>query len=86
MKYLKEDGSLEVEHIIQLPLEECVSIIENLTQEQYRSFVSKLPLNEGHKPITIHEIVVDYGFDDARSGVDAEEFLNNWRKELEQQL
>ena len=76
MALLKEDGSLDVERMNKLPLEEWMDEIEALTQEQVEEYISKLPINESKKPV--RAIVVDYPLEE--DGVDAEEFLNNQRK------
>ena len=83
MALLKEDGSLDVERINRLPLEEYEKEIGALTQEQYKEYVSKLPINESNEPI--RAIEVDYTLEDefARGGVIAEDYLNNMRKLLE---
>lgn len=51
MKYLKEDGSLNVEHIDKLPLEEYMNAMGDLTQEQVKEYISKLPINESNEPM-----------------------------------
>lgn len=50
MPLLKEDGSLDIEWINNLPLEEHIHTIFHLTEEQHKEYVSKLPLNETKKP------------------------------------
>ena len=74
MALLKKDGSLDVERINQLPLEEHIKEIESLTDEQYEEYLSKLPIlpiNESQVPM--HTVPVDYPMEEY--GVDAEEFL-----------
>ena len=78
MALLKENGSLDIERIDKLSLEEHMKAIGSLTREQYREYVSSLPINEG-KEYT-KAIKVDYSIDDERSGVDAIIFLNNKRR------
>ena len=80
MVFLKEDGSLDVERINKLPIEEYMEVIGDLTKEQYEYYLSKTPINESREPVKA--IVVDYGFDDERSGVDADVILNNLRARL----
>ena len=77
MVYLKEDGSLDVERINSLPLEEYMDIIGDLTEEQYKEYLSQLPLNESHEPM--QAVVVDYTFEEdlARGAVIADEVINN---------
>ena len=47
MALLKEDGSLDIERINKLPLEEHMNEIGSFTREQFRQYVSTIPLNEG---------------------------------------
>ena len=86
MEYLKEDGSLDVERIDNLPLEEYEKVIGALTQEQYRDYVSKQPINESIGPIRVVE--VDYTLEDelARGGVIAEDYINHMKKLLEEKM
>ena len=49
MALLKEDGSLDVERIRHLPLEEKMHEISTLTKEQHREYVSRIPKNESNK-------------------------------------
>ncbi len=83
MALLKEDGSLDVERIDKLPLEEYEKEIGALTQEQYKEYISKQPINESNKPL--RAIEVDYTLEDelARGGVIAEDYINNMRKLLD---
>ena len=84
MVYLKEDGSLDIERINNLPIEEYMEVIGNLTKEQYQYYLSKLPINEGNEHTKA--VVVDYTLEEELergSGVDIEEYLNNWKKDLE---
>ena len=79
--YLKEDGSLDIERINKLPIEEYMDVIGNLTQEQYQYYLSKLPINEGHEQTK--PVVVDYTLEEEierGTAVDAEDFLNKMRE------
>lgn len=58
MAYLKEDGSLDIERINSLPLREFMEAIGDLTQEQYKDYISKLPINESMEPV--RAITVDW--------------------------
>lgn len=40
MKYLKEDGSLDIKRINQLPIEEYMDVVGDLTEEQYKEYRS----------------------------------------------
>jgi hypothetical protein len=62
MKYLKEDGSLDVERINKLPLDERLHEIGKFTREQVEEYFSQTPIKESHKPIT--PIKVDYKMED----------------------
>lgn len=44
---LKEDGSLDIERINRLPIDEYINVIENLTETQREYYNSNLPINEG---------------------------------------
>lgn len=76
MVFLKEDGSLDIERINALPLEEYMDMMGNLTQEQTREYLTKLPISESEEPMKA--VVVNYPIEE--DGVDAEDFLNNLRE------
>ena len=82
-KYLKEDGSLDVERINKLPIEEYMDVIGDLTQEQYKYYLSKTPINESQEPV--RAVVVDYTLEEEleRGCLDLEVYLKNKRKEYE---
>lgn len=75
MKYLKEDGSLDVERINKLPIDERLHEIGKFTKEQVEEYFSKAPIKESHRPIT--PIKVDYKMEDllARGYATAEQIL-----------
>lgn len=75
MALLKEDGSLDIERINKLPLEEYMNAMGDLTQEQVKEYISKLPINESNEPM--RAVMVDYPMEE--DGVDAEELINNLR-------
>lgn len=62
MALLKEDGSLDIEHINKLPREEYMREIGRLSpkrdEEYIREYVSKFPLKESRSPVKV--VVVDY--------------------------
>ena len=58
MVILKEDGSLDIERMNSLPLEEWMDEMGDLTQEQVEEYLSKLPINESNEPV--RAIEVDY--------------------------
>ena len=80
MVFLKEDGSLDIERINKLPLEEYMYMMGDLTQEQVREYVTKLPINESKEPMKA--VIVDYTLEEEieRGGVIAEDLINNLRK------
>lgn len=80
MVLLKEDGSLDIERINKLPLEEYMYMMGDLTQEQVREYVTKLPINESKEPMKA--VIVDYTLEEdiERGGVIAEDLINNLRK------
>ena len=51
MVLLKEDGSLDIERINNLPLKEYMDAMGDLTQEQVEEYLSKLPINESNEPM-----------------------------------
>ena len=69
MALLKEDGSLDVEHINKLPLEEYMDAIGDLSEEQYEEYLSKLPINESNEPIRVIKV-------DRPMGVNADDVIN----------
>ena len=73
MALLKEDGSLDIERINKLPIEEYMEVIGELTETQYEEYLSKIPLNESKE--TTKAVLVDYLMEE--DGVDAEEVINN---------
>lgn len=80
MALLKEDGSLDIERINNLPLEEYMEEMGSLTQEQVKEYMSKLPINESKEPVTAIE--VDYTLEDElkRGAVLADDLLNKLRE------
>ena len=61
--FLKEDGSLDVERIRKLPIEEKDREIGKFTREQMKEYISKLPINETMQN-TIKVVKVDYTMED----------------------
>ena len=80
MALLKEDGSLDIERINQLPIEEYIQEIESLNEEQYKDYFSRLPINESKQ--CTKAIEVDYTLEEEleRGSVIAEDFLNKQRE------
>jgi len=77
MALLKEDGSLDIERINALPLEEYMQEMGTLTREQVKEYLSKLPLDDSKEPM--RAIMVDYTLEDelARGGALFEDVINN---------
>lgn len=76
MVFLKEDGSLDIERINKLPIEEYWDMMGQLTEEQILEYNSQLPLNESKEPmkaVSANKPIEEYG-------VDADEILNNLKK------
>ena len=76
MALFKENGSLDVEWIDNLPIEEFTKVYFRLTREQEEEFWNKVPG-------PTKAVVVDYTFEDEiKRGtmVDAVEFLNQQRE------
>jgi hypothetical protein len=59
---LKEDGSLDIERINNLPREEKIREMGKFTRAQMNEYVSKMPINESHTPVKV--IKVDYTMED----------------------
>lgn len=74
MALLKEDGSLDVERINKLPIEEYMNAMGDLTQEQVKEYMSKVPKDESNEPM--RSINVDSTFD---VGVNADDVINDLR-------
>lgn len=72
MALLKEDGSLNMEWLGQLPIEEFTKVFGKLTREQVNEYWSRIPLNESKGPT--RPVMVDYPME--TDGVDAVDFLN----------
>lgn len=51
MALLKEDGSLDIERINKLPIEDYMEEIASLNKKQYNEYISTLPLNESHEQV-----------------------------------
>ena len=78
MSLLKEDGSLDIERINKLPIDEHIKEIEALTEKQYKEYLSKLPLNESRVPM--NPVTVEYTLEEdvEQNGiVNAEDVINN---------
>lgn len=82
MALLKEDGSLDIERINNLPYKEYMEEMGTLTQEQVKEYISKLPINESVEPVTAIE--VDYTLEDEleKGAVLADDLLNKLREKL----
>ena len=80
MVFLKDDGSLDIECINNLPLLEYYDILGTLSEAQVEEYCSTIPLNETNYPI--QAIKVGFTIEEAiTSGtmVDAKEFINKIR-------
>lgn len=77
MALLKEDGSLDIEWINKLPLEEWMDVIGDMSKEQFDEYNSKTPLNESNGGV--QPIVVDSVEDYLKEGhwVNAFDVVNN---------
>lgn len=80
MALLKEDGSLDIEWIDSLPLEEHMRLVGTFTHKQFKEYVSAIPLTESKA--CPRAIRVNYSLEDelARGSVLAEEFMNEMEK------
>lgn len=77
---LKENGELDVERINKLPIEEYMEVIGGLTEEQYKEYLSNLPINESKEPV--RAVVIDYTLEEELEigSVLAEDLINKLRK------
>lgn len=75
MALLKEDGSLDIEHINGLPFDEYMGEMGTLTEDQVEEYLSKIPITKPNIPMkaTVVDSIEDYG-------VDADVFLNEMRE------
>lgn len=80
MAPLKENGELDIERINEQPIEEYMEVIGGLTEEQYKEYLSNLPINESKEPVRV--VVVDYTLEEEleRGSVLAEDLINKLRK------
>lgn len=81
MILLKEDGSLDIERINQLPIEEYMEVVGDFTQEQRKEYFSNQPINEekGSVKVIIAESTLEEDIE-RRGMVNADEFLNKMRE------
>ena len=78
---LKEDGSLDVEFINNLPHDEYINVIGNLTEQQFEEYVSKNVINEDCESFPIHTINTSIEEYVRRNGlVPLNETINNLHK------
>lgn len=77
---LKEDGSLDIERINNLPIDEYINVIENLTDSQQEYYNSQLPINEGKQ--NTKAVFVDHTLEDEfkQGAVNIHEYLKEKRK------
>ena len=83
MALLKEDGSLDIERINALPLEEYTEELGRLTWEQVEEYFSSISMEESLQ--TPHSVEVDYTLEDelARGGVLFEDVINKLGRKYE---
>lgn len=81
MALLKEDGSLDIERINNLPSEEYKKEMRSLTREQFEEYRKKLPLREHKDGIPIIKVNYTLEEDIKKNGlVEVGDFLNKIRK------
>lgn len=76
MALLKEDGSLDIERINNLPHEKYIEELESMTESQFKEYRASIPVNESKEPI--QPVFVDYTLEEelARGAVIAQDFLD----------
>lgn len=72
MALLKEDGSLDIEWINNLPLEEHCKVVASFTEKQFKEYLSKNPVDKSKN--APRSIYTDKPIEEW--GVDAMEHLN----------
>lgn len=72
MALLKEDGSLDIEQIQELPYQEYIHEISNFTEEQYDEYVSLIPTNESQ------DIVIPIVVEDVEEYLRRGGYINAW--------
>ena len=80
MTFLNEDGSLNIERINSLPIEEYMEVMGDLTQEQVQEYLSKSPINESNEPMRGIKINYRLQEDLDRGCIILDEYLKNKRK------
>lgn len=78
-KWLKEDGSLDIERINNLPFEEYMDAIGELTEEQFNEYRSKLPVNESKEPMR----AIRVNFSIENKGVPAELVIEDLKRKYQ---
>ena len=81
MALLKEDGSLDVERIRHLQIEEFVKEYGKLSREQIKEYWSRIPLDESKNCDRIRAAEIDSFIEN--NGVNAMDFLNKMRLKYE---
>ena len=83
MVFLKEDGSLDIERIDNLPLLEYYDMLGDLSESQIEEYSAKLPINESKIPLqsTKVDFTIAEGIENGIL-VDAEDFINKLRKNV----
>lgn len=77
---LKEDGSLDIDRINRLSINDYINVIENLTEQQLEYYNSTIPINESRQHTKA--VLVDYTMEDEikrGTGVDADAFLKEMK-------
>lgn len=78
MAFLKEDGTLDIERINKLPLEEHMKEVGSFNNEQFKNYISSIPINETRN--YPRSVKVNYLMKE--DGVDADELINKIRGKL----
>ena len=81
MALLKEDGSLDIDRINNLPKNDWMNLMGELTNEQFKEYKSKCPLNEGINSEIIYEVNCTMEEDMEGAGfIKVTDMLNNLKK------
>ena len=86
MVQLKEDGSLDIERINRLPLEEHMKEVGSFTREQFRQYVSTIPINESKTATRAVKVNYTLEEDLERGCVIVGDFMNEMREKYGKKL
>lgn len=80
---LKEDGSLDIDRINRLSINDYINVIENLTEQQLEYYNSTIPINESRQHTKA--VFVDYTMEDEieRGAINIMDYLDKKKDTIE---